>query len=100
MSCPIPFALRSLTVHGHTLSSVLELPAAHQPRTLDVFEVWSGVGSIATAAREAGCTARAFDKDRIPGDTDDSLSACSEEIRRHHSTITSYPQGICQLVLL
>lgn len=54
----------------HTVDSVLaDSLLAALPRDLDVVELWSGVGTVVAAAKALGCSAVPFDKDRIPGKT-------------------------------
>ena len=68
--------MQQLCVFGLTLSAVLSWPEAHGQRTVDVVELWCGVGSIAGAAAAAGYVAHKFDKLRVPGvsDVDGPLS--------------------------
>ena len=62
-SMPIPH----LEVFGWSLSTVLQLPQARAPRTLQVVEVWSGVGAITGAATKQGIRSKGFDNKRRPG---------------------------------
>ena len=73
----------SMSIHGYTLQRALD-EFHHVPRTLDVLELWSGVGSIARAAEAAGFASQAMDKMRIPGTTDSSTSAFSEDFECLH----------------
>lgn len=73
----------SMSIHGYTLQRALD--EFHSvPRTLDVLELWSGVGSIAKAAEAAGYASQAMDKLRVPGTTDSSTSAFSEDFECLH----------------
>ena len=79
----VPDGLQHLCVFGLTLSAALSWPEAHGQRTLDVVELWCGVGSIAGAAAAAGYVVQKFDKFRVPGVSDvagplseDLLSSC------------------------
>lgn len=77
----VPEAILSLAVFGTCLGDVLDRAGgADQHRELDVFEVWSGVGSIFAAAQKAGLTAAAFELTRIPGVTDDPNNAETEDL--------------------
>ena len=66
----VPDGLQWLCVFGLTLSAVLSWPEAHGQRTVDVVELWCGVGSIAGAAAAAGYVVHQFDKFRVPGVSD------------------------------
>lgn len=68
----------SLLIFGLTVSSVLD--NACEQRDLDVVELWSGVGAIASAAEAAGFAAMAFDKFRIRGVTDIDDPDTTEDI--------------------
>ena len=62
------------------------------PRDLDVVELWSGVGSIWTAAGKRGLAAKPFDKNRAPLETalsEDILSAAPSQ--RHLSVVLLFP---------
>ena len=79
----VPDGLQWLCVFGLTLSAVLSWPEAHGQRTVDVVELWCGVGSIAGAAAAAGYVVHKFDKFRVPGVSDvagplseDLLTSC------------------------
>jgi hypothetical protein len=65
----IPQQLNSLVVLGWSLSSALSLSVE---RSLDVVELWSGVGSIVQAARSKHLSATPFDKYRNPHKSDTS----------------------------
>ena len=73
----VPAALQHLCVFGLTLHAALSWPEALGQRTVDVVELWCGVGSIAAAAVEAGYVVRKFDKFRVPGVTD--TAGCSQK---------------------
>jgi len=70
MVSTVPGLLQALCVFGLTLHDALKLPEADGPRTVDVVELWCGVGSIAAAASAAGYVVQKFDKYRVPGVTD------------------------------
>lgn len=70
--------LRSM-VFGCSVAEVLR-EHADLYRDLDVVELWSGVGAIAEAAREAGFAAVEFDINRVPGTTDTDRPAETENI--------------------
>ena len=53
---------------------------ANIQRDLDVVELWSGVESIVTAARNKGLKAEPFDKNRKPGVTTFSEDICSDRL--------------------
>ena len=46
----VPDALQHLCVFGLTLNAALSWPEARGQRTVDVVELWCGVGSIAVVA--------------------------------------------------
>ena len=66
----VPDGLQHLCVFGLTLNAVLSWPEAHGERTVDVVELWCGVGSITAAAAAAGYVVHKFDKFRVPGVSD------------------------------
>ncbi|CAE7206011.1 unnamed protein product [Symbiodinium sp. CCMP2592] len=66
-----PFA--ALTVFGFTLRSAL-LEYDNIPRTADVFECWSGQGSIAKAAEDSNLVATVYDKYRPGADPAEDLT--------------------------
>jgi len=66
-------------VFGYTAVSLLSLYIGVE-RSLDVLEVFSGVGVVAQAAHERGHQAAAFDINRIPGQTDTPYGSCSEDL--------------------
>ena len=49
-------------------------------RDLDVAELWSGVGAVASAATKAGFSACVFDKHLLPGITDTNKCSTTEDI--------------------
>jgi len=62
---------QSLLVHGLTVPAVLNSDEwMHVPRDLDCVEIFAGVGSIAAAAAEKGLRSATYDKNRIPGVTE------------------------------
>ena len=62
---------QSLLVHGLTVAAVLNSDEwMHVPRDLDCVEIFAGVGSIAAAAAEKGLRSATYDKNRIPGVTE------------------------------
>ncbi|CAE7834952.1 unnamed protein product [Symbiodinium sp. CCMP2592] len=81
MTMRVPEAILSMAVFGTCLQAVLDWPGgADQDRQLDVFEIWSGVGSICAAAQKAGLAADAFELTRIPGVTDDPSNPATEDL--------------------
>lgn len=68
----------TLKVFGLSVSQVLE--SAPDGRDLDVVELWSGVGSIVSAAKAAGLAAAPFDKHRDHGVTDTADPSTTEDI--------------------
>ena len=61
-----------------TVSGVLSDPGYTQlPRTLDLLELWSGVGAVVSAARSIKLQAQGFDKHRIAGETEESEDLCT-----------------------
>ena len=74
----VPSALTGLVFLGWTLQAVLELPAAEEPRSCQVAELWCGVGSIWRTAAEKGHNAIGYDKARIPGVTDSAGPLCED----------------------
>ena len=75
----VPDALQHLWVFGLTLNAALSWPEARGQRTVDVVELWCGVGSIAAAAAAAGYVVCKFDKFRVPG-VSDVAGALSEDL--------------------
>ena len=75
----VPDALQHLCVFGLTLNAALSWPEARGQRTVDVVELWCGVGSIAAAAAAAGYVVCKFDKFRVPG-VSDVAGALSEDL--------------------
>ena len=64
---------------GVTLSETLA-SLVDANRDLDLLEIFAGVGSITAAATNSGLNAKGFDKARVPGVTDSSIGALSEDI--------------------
>ena len=61
-----------------TVSGVLSDPGYTQlPRTLDLLELWSGVGAVVSAARSIKLQAQGFDKHRSAGETEESEDLCT-----------------------
>jgi hypothetical protein len=70
-----------LSIFDLTVDTVLSVPAWTQvPRDLAVIEVFSGVGSVTSAALVRGFAASSYDKNRLPGTTDCPLSPRCEDI--------------------
>lgn len=56
-------------------------------RDLDVVELWSGVQSIVNAAIAKGHTAKPYDKERVPGETDSKEDITSSRLRLHQRNV-------------
>jgi hypothetical protein len=70
-----------LRIFDLTVDAVLSSPAWTQvPRDLACIEVFSGVGSVTSAALALGFAASSYDKNRVPGTTDSPQSPHSEDI--------------------
>ena len=84
----MPQILVGFTVLGWTLELALNDPAASQPRTLDVVELFCGVGNVYRQAIARGMRAKGMDKHSVPGDAG-SLSSVS-----HFSTRQGFKQAL------
>ena len=69
----------ALTVFGLSVEDAVQ-KYGDVERNLDVVELWSGVGSVATAAQEAGFAEQPFDTSRVPGLTDSEGPRVTENI--------------------
>jgi len=70
-----------LRIFDLTVDAVLSVPAWTQvPRDLACIEVFSGVGSVTSAALARGFAASSYDKNRVPGTTDCPQSPRCEDI--------------------
>ena len=57
----------------YTVASVLKNPEyANIVRDVDIVELWSGVGTVVAAGAALGLQALPFDRDRVPGETEDT----------------------------
>ena len=73
--------VKSLAVLGFSVRGVLDdATLLQEHRNLDVVELWSGVAAIVTAARARGLRACPYDRNRIPGVTDDPHHPLTEDI--------------------
>ena len=93
----VPAALQGLVVLGWPLDGVLQRSMAAQPRSMDVVELWAGVGSVAAAAKDLGFSVKTFDKFRIPGLTD-LPGEGSEDMTTSNGFATALP--LAQKILL
>jgi hypothetical protein len=68
-----------LTIHGWTVTHALSF-FAHVARDLQAAEVFSGVGEVWGNAAKRQLPAAGFDKDRLPGESDDPASRLCEDL--------------------
>lgn len=62
-----------------TVDSVLKDPTYHNiGRDVDIVELWSGVGTDVAAGAALGLQALPFDRDRVPGETEDAEDIASK----------------------
>lgn len=73
----------ALVLFGMSVQDVMQCKALTSlPRDLDVVELWSGEGTVCTAARSERLAAEPFDRIRIPGKTDKPGRECEDILRK------------------